>query len=143
MELAQLVDIEEIKQLKARYFRLMDTQQWQEWSRIFTEDASLRWGSDEAAIVHGREKIVESVRTVLRDAVTVHHGHMPEIEILSEDRARGIWAMFDHVETPEFELRGYGHYEEEYVKRDGRWHIHRLVLTRLREERCRKDGSEE
>jgi uncharacterized protein (TIGR02246 family) len=138
MEAAHLVDIEEIKQLKARYFRLMDTGQWEAWAEVFAEDASLRWGPEEGAIVHGRDRIVKSVRRILKDAVTVHHGHMPEIEILSSDRARGIWSMFDHVDTPEFELRGFGHYEEEYVKRDGRWVIHRLVLTRLREDRRSK-----
>ena len=30
---------EEIKQLKARYFRLMDTKQWQKFAAVFTEDA--------------------------------------------------------------------------------------------------------
>ena len=29
-QVQQLLDIEQIKQLKARYFRLMDTKQWDE-----------------------------------------------------------------------------------------------------------------
>ena len=32
---------------------------------------------------------------VLQDVVTVHHGHMPEIELTSPTTARGIWAMED------------------------------------------------
>ena len=30
---------------------------------------------------------------LLASAVTVHHGHMPEIALLGPDRATGIWAM--------------------------------------------------
>ena len=32
--------------------------------------------------------------------VTVHQGHMPEIEFTGEDTATGIWAMFDWVDDP-------------------------------------------
>jgi len=33
----------------------------------------------------------------LAHVATVHHGHMPEIEILTERTARGIWAMEDKL----------------------------------------------
>jgi hypothetical protein len=57
---------------------------------------------------------------------------MPEIELTSATRATGIWAMFDYVELPEFTLRGFGHYHEEYLKQGGRWRIQSMRLTRLR-----------
>ncbi len=34
----KLWDIEQIKQLKARYFRLMDTKDWAAWRELFTDD---------------------------------------------------------------------------------------------------------
>ena len=34
----KLWDIEQIKQLKARYFRLMDTKDWAAWKDLFTDD---------------------------------------------------------------------------------------------------------
>src|SRR5262249_27720878 len=74
---------------------------------------------------------------LLADTVTVHHSHMPEIELTSATTAKGIWAMFDWVDwsktaTPERTLQGYGHYLEEYEKgADGRWRIKRIRLTRL------------
>jgi hypothetical protein len=34
----KLWDIEQIKQLKARYFRLMDTKDWVAWRDLFTDD---------------------------------------------------------------------------------------------------------
>ena len=33
-------ELEAIRQLKARYFRLMDTQQWDAWKSCFTDDIS-------------------------------------------------------------------------------------------------------
>jgi len=56
---------------------------------------------------------------------------MPEIEITSSTTARGIWAMFDYLRFPTFIFKGYGHYEEEYVKEVGGWKIKRVLLTRL------------
>ena len=124
-------DREAIAQLKARYFRLMDTKQWQTWGELFTEDAEMRSSPDPEERFVGREEIVSKVSGYLADAVTVHHGHMPEIEIHG-DTATGIWAMHDYVEMPQLVLRGWGHYHEEYAREAGGWRIRRSRLTRLR-----------
>ena len=137
--LCELRDIESIKQLKARYFRFMDTKQWDEWQWVFTEDARLKWGPEEGQVFDGRTAIVEGVSLSLEGAVTVHHGHMPEIEILSETSARGVWAMYDWVDSPIFELHGFGHYQEEYRCEDAVWRISSLHLTRLRVDQVTKD----
>ena len=135
--LRRLCDIEAIKQLKARYFRLMDQKKWDEWALVFAEDAHLvvpEGGVDE----RGRAAVVASVSGVLEGVRTVHHGHMPEIEITGADTARGTWAMFDYVEFPpspsggRLGLQGFGHYTEEYVREDGEWRISSLHLSRLR-----------
>jgi hypothetical protein len=130
-----LVEIEAIKQLKARYFRLLDTKDWDAWEQVFSADASLRWGPAPAQILHGRRTIREGVSASLEGAVTVHHGHMPEIELTSEDSATGIWAMFDRVDHPAYLLIGFGHYHERYTKQDGEWRIAELELRRLHEDR--------
>jgi hypothetical protein len=132
----ELADIEAIKRLKARYFRLMDTKQWDEWALVFTADAVM--DVPEAAMVnHGRAEIVGNVSAALEGARTVHHGHMPEIEITGRDSARGVWAMADYVEWPERDgkrvgLQGYGHYHETYVRDGGEWRIASIRLDRLR-----------
>src|SRR5262245_33972101 len=135
--LRRLLDIEEIKQLKARYFRLMDTKNWDEYGLVFAVDAVME--VPEANVVNnGRDAIVSGVSKVLEGVRTVHHGHMPEIEITGPNTARGIWAMFDYVEFPASKsgdrvgLKGYGHYHEQYVREDGQWRISRLRLERLR-----------
>lgn len=130
-----LADIEAIKQLKARYFRLMDTKQWNEWADVFTSECALRWGDRSDQQVEGREQTVAELSRRLEDAITVHHGHMPEIEITGATSATGIWAMYDDVDRPRRAFRGWGHYHEEYEKgEDGRWRIRKLVLTRIRED---------
>ncbi len=50
--------------------------------------------------------------------MTVHQGHMPEIEFLDADHASGIWSMFDWVDDPGrgFAAQGFGHYHERYVR---------------------------
>ena len=135
--LQRLLDIEEIKRLKARYFRTLDQQRWDEFAEVFSADAHLEV-PEGAVDERGRDAVVASVSGVLRGVRTVHHGHMPEIEITGPDTARGIWAMFDYVEFPvvegadRFGLQGYGHYAEEYVREDGQWRISHLHLSRLR-----------
>jgi uncharacterized protein (TIGR02246 family) len=130
-------DIEDIKRLKARYFRLMDTKDWDAWARVFAEDAVMEVPEADM-VATGRAAIMEFVRKALSGTVTVHHGHMPEIELTGADTATGIWAMFDYVEwtSPETGersgLRGFGHYHEEYVREDGAWRIAKTRLTRLR-----------
>ena len=125
-------DIEAIKQLKARYFRLMDTKQWDAWTDVFTEDATVTASPDPNETFRGRAEIVRKVSAALREATTVHHGHMPEIELTGPDTAKGIWAMYDFVDLPQLVLHGWGHYHEEYVKQQGAWRIRRTRLTRLR-----------
>jgi len=135
----ELLAVERIKQLKARYFRTLDTKDWAGWGQVFTTDATLTvdWAagpdgrSTEPAAV-GRASIVEFVKGKIAPATTVHHGHMPEIEILSPTTARGVWAMEDIVETPERSMNGHGHYHETYRVEDGAWRIATLHLTRLR-----------
>jgi len=138
-----LLAIEEIKRLKARYFRFMDTHDWDGFRTIFTEDAffDVRGALEEKPNVTGLEPItgvdaiVDYVSGGINPITSAHYGHMPEIEILSEDHARGIWALADILRTPTGEpfriFYGYGHYHEEYRKIDGHWRIASLKITRL------------
>jgi hypothetical protein len=138
----QLWEIEQIKQLKARYFRFLDTKQWDLYRSTFSDDARV-WIKDEAQTdspTPTYSSIDEFVYTFMKathdsvSAISVHQGHMPEIEILDEVRARAIWAMFDWVDRKQLgAFQGFGHYYEEYEKgADGRWRIQVLKLTRLR-----------
>jgi len=136
MKTSDLVEIERIKQLKARYFRCMDEKRWEDWGQVFCEDATLDTREDARdGFASGRDAIVAFVSAAVGDAVTVHHGHMPEIEITGSHSARGIWSMEDYLDfgsDPAFTIHGRGHYRETYEKgEDDEWRIKSLKLTRL------------
>jgi hypothetical protein len=134
--LQRLLDLEEIKQLKARYFRCMDTKDWDGYGEVFTRDC--RMVVPEADLVlEGRASIVQSISTILDGVRSVHHGHMPEIQIENANEASGIWAMFDYVDFGSTDGRrvgvvGYGHYFEKYRREEGVWRISETRLERLR-----------
>ncbi|MEM3512083.1 MAG: nuclear transport factor 2 family protein [Candidatus Jordarchaeales archaeon] len=130
-----LEDIEAIKRLKAKYWRCCDKKLWDELEECFTEDAI----ADYFPNLHfeGRDAIIKFLKESLGPdyMITAHGGHNAEIEIISETEARGIWALNDLVIIqPGIRLRGYGHYEDEYVKENGRWKIKRIKQTRIIEE---------
>jgi hypothetical protein len=156
--LEQILALEEIKQLKARYFRCMDTKDWAGYEAVFAPDATI--DSSEAFTprdfrgatldTNGQpaqqadptwrfsdpKGFVADLKTVLDGVSTVHHGHMPEIQFTSDTTAKGVWAMEDKIRWPPGaamrEMHGYGHYVETYEKgRDG-WRIKSLKLTRVR-----------
>lgn len=135
----RLIAIEEIKQLKARYFRCVDTKDWADYSRVFAPDVQFDISDDMPdGVFTGADKAVETARNGLADCLSIHHGHCPEIDITSDTTATGIWAMEDMLrwseaaEFPNQTMHGYGHYYEEYEKIDGRWHIKKMKLARLR-----------
>lgn len=162
----ELFAIEEIKQLKARYFRCLDTKDWAGYLAVFTPDATVdsswaytpidyagkRLTIDGAFpdpvsqwITQGAAKFVAETSKFLENAVTVHHGHMPEIKLTSPTTASGIWAMEDKIrwpkgshfnipihDRPAREMHGYGHYTETYERLPDGWRIKSLKLTRVR-----------
>jgi hypothetical protein len=160
-DLEQHVALEAIRQLKARYFYCIDTQDWAGYEQVFTPDAVMDareavtaahpangtstvfgkpeliagWGGEDW-LMKGAKTIVAGASAFLQEMSTVHHGYLPQIGLTGDDSATGIWAMDDLLRFPKgspiCEIRGFGHYHETYLRRDG----HRLIattrLTRLR-----------
>ena len=139
-----LVEIEQIRQLKARYFLLMDQKRWSEWAEVFCEEVVIDTTQDAAPILYGRQAFLDFLPPILEGVKTVHHGHSPIIELTGPDSATGTWAMEDNLWFPEGSDRrhlwGTGWYFEKYRKDpDGEWRILELKLRRIRVE---VDGSE-
>ena len=114
-------DLEQIRQLKARYFRLMDTKQWEPFAALFTEDVVAvyegppRLTKDDDPKVfrcEGRATLAGGVKGLLEQGHSMHQGFMPEIEFTSDTSATGI-------------------YHEEYVKEADGWKIKSIHLTRI------------
>ena len=75
-----LEEIEAIKKVKARYFRFLDAKQWTDWRACFTDDLHFFMGQDPQPVASSADEFVAYVSKLLAGTVTVHHGHMPEIE---------------------------------------------------------------
>lgn len=148
--LQRLIAIEEIKALKARYFRCVDTKDWAGLEAVFAPDivfdrtysGSTRdpWTGawtpplpSPPLLVHGRAAVMAMVRTAIEHLRTVHHGHMPEIAIVDDTHANGIWAMSDELRRPDgtLQLTGRGHYHETYVRLAEGWAIASSGIRRL------------
>jgi uncharacterized protein (TIGR02246 family) len=125
-------DVEAIKQLKARYFRAIDTKDWPALRQVFTGDVVVDATGSGGGVVRGADEFVEYLQQILGDAITVHHGHMPEIDITSPTGATGIWAMEDVIVWSNgSRMHGFGHYHEVYRRIDDSWLIASSTLTRL------------
>ncbi len=139
MNIDQHNDVEAIRQLKARYFRLMDTRQWELLRECFTADVSAVYeGAPRASEdlprdieIEGRDVLVDGIRTLMTGATSIHQGYMPEIELTSATTASAVWSMFDDVRLPTCHFKGWGHYHEDYAKEDGQWKLKKIHLTRL------------
>lgn len=134
-DLDRLRELEAIQQLKARYCRLLDAKDWTAWRGLFTDDFVSDTTASGGKRVEGADAFVAFVRKMLGAAgkITVHQVHAPELELVSETSARGIWALNDIVRlAPGFTLYGYGHYHETYEKSAREWRIKSSLLTRVR-----------
>lgn len=132
-----LIQIEKIRQLKARYFRLLDEKRWAEWADVFCEDVRIDTTQDGAPLLEGRDAFVSFLPPVLEGVLTAHFGHTSEITLLDADHARGIWAMEDRLWFPPEKggqtMHGTGWYHEKYRREgDGAWRIAEMVLRRSR-----------
>lgn len=128
-------DLEELRKLKARYFRALDSKDWDLLEEVFAEDLVVDVTAAGGERFEGRSVYMPYVSS-LKLIQSVHHGHMPELELLSENMATGVWAMEDfNLWEDGSQTHGYGHYFETYEKKGGRWRIRTLKLRYLRLER--------
>jgi hypothetical protein len=141
-DLERLLAIEDIKQVKANYFYGLDHRDWDLWRTDVWAPHGRLEVPEADMVVEPLDTIIDWVSASTGDQVSVHHGHMPIIRFVSDERAEVIWAMEDRLyRTPEFPLgdggnylHGFGHYRETYVRLACGWRIEASKLTRLRVE---------
>jgi len=134
-----LIAIEQLKQLKHRYFRTLDLKQWPQFGDCLTDDVQARYGTRAAGDplhFEGRTSVVAYMTENLpHSVITLHVAQHPEIEV-DGDRAIGSWCFEDTVIATEFSatIRGGGYYRDEYVREsDGRWRIAATSYERIYE----------
>ncbi len=126
-------DAEAIRQLKARYCRLMDTKDWAGYRQLFTVGVVVDTTESGGGVVRGADAFLTFLVDAIGDVTTVHQCHTPEIELTGRSTASGVWAMEDMLRWPDgSELHGYGHYHDTYEKSATGWRIASSRLSRLR-----------
>lgn len=133
-----LESIELIKQLKARYFRGVDTCNIELLKKtVFTPDAKIHFISTTYDLHF--EGWREQLEDFYRNAFTatkfgMHLGHMPEITV-NGDHATGLWYLHDIFFNLDVQkiVEGSAIYEDEYVRLDGEWRIRSSRYERLLE----------
>ena len=129
--------IELIKQLKARYFRFLDTRNIEGLQSVFTADATARFkGPDYDFDLSGWPALEAFYRkSFSADAFGMHNGHHPEIDVAG-DHATGIWYLQDIFVQLKHDITVMGSalYEDEYRRQDGVWRIATTGYVRLWEE---------
>jgi len=153
-KLDKLIAIEEIKRLKSIYIQSIDNKDFKRletevWAPDATFDVRAGGQKDVDSADTKKDKFTEEGKVVGREAVmalmrafappgmvSVHLGYMPDIEILSETTARGVWGLEDTVTWPSGvpynSLHGNGHWHDTYEKINGRWMIKTSRVTRLK-----------
>ena len=133
----RLLDIEEIKRLKYRYFRCFDTADVEGIRDVFHPDVTLSVvGGIYKFKLEGREAYLTMVREGAHaEMITQHHGHHPEIDVISPDEATGIWYLQDSVWEfrRKMHITGTAFYRERYLKVDGHWTIKDIEVERIHE----------
>jgi hypothetical protein len=122
-DLEWLVALEEIRQLKARRDRYADAHDWEGYESLHAPDHLSH--NDGYPPWTSSKEMIENVRRIMGDMITVHHSYDPDIVFDSPTQARGIWAMTGAVvsrhSAEETWSVVWGYYYETYEKREGRW----------------------
>lgn len=134
-----LAAIEEIRQLKYRYFRTLDLKEWDAFGDCLAEDVVARYGTqamDKPVHYNSRAEVTGFMRDNLGPGViTVHIASHPEIAV-DGDTATGSWGFEDTVIVPDFKviIRGGGYYDDSYRRdADGQWRIASTAYQRIYE----------
>ena len=134
-----LATLEEIRQLKYRYLRCVDQKLWDEMTDLFTQDATVDYGTQvygKPLKLAGRDAIVAFFRAKLGpDIITVHAAGQPEISV-DGATATGSWRFEDTVIAAEHHvvIIGAAFYQDRYERgADGRWRIAHTGYTRTYE----------
>lgn len=134
--IARLEAIEEIRALKAKYCRCVDTKDWEGFASIFTDDLVIDFG-ESTSLPQTKDEFVASAARHFEKNRSVHQVHNGEVEFIDPAHARAIWPMYDLVEKTAADSEyvshtGWGHYNEEYRKQGGHWLCCRTQLTRIK-----------
>lgn len=123
--LQRLEDDRAIRDLKMRYLRATDLKEPETLRDCLLEDAAVSF--DGFPPFDNREAFIAvySEMGCAPGIFDIHHGGTGTIEFTGPDEASGYWPLYFHnINLAQRTLTQMGvHYEDKYVRRDGRWWI--------------------
>lgn len=146
-----LIELKQIEQLKYRYLRALDTQDWDLLESCLSEDVTT-WFNNGAHSETGRETVMELYRTILvPEFVSSHVASHPEITLRNDDEASGVWRLEETVyylddheglgQRKGDRVSAAAHYYDTYRKEDGSWKISDTGYVSIYKETVSKSGS--
>ena len=122
-----LFDMELIKKVKRKYWWSVDNKQMDDLVDCFTEDAVADY--DIGELLEGRDAIIKFLKGTVAseelDAVPIHQGFDPVIEITSETTATARWRLYNYMlfQKAKTTMVMWSVYNDECVKVNGEWKI--------------------
>ncbi|MFM2370821.1 MAG: hypothetical protein RIS85_543 [Pseudomonadota bacterium] len=133
--LQHLSDVEDIKVLKHRYFRGIDTADSALLADIFVEDIACTYnGGTYKVSLKGRAAMLEFLANSFHSgAAAMHIGIMPEVTITGDNTAKGVWYLQDVFIDLEKDAHTFGTaiYTDTYRREGGQWKIETTYYDRV------------
>lgn len=142
-EVQRLRDIEEIRQNKAKYYRSIDSKQWNDLRETVSEDFKTAFFGGKI-VCNGVEEFVAFLKKSNPETtVSLHMAYIPEITIDSETEAHGRWYLRDSTivnDGSNYIVQGASFHMDKYEKRDGKWLITEIKSERTFEEMYQRNN---
>ncbi len=126
-ELQALRAIEAIKRVKHAYCRCVDTANLEELRTLLDEEVVVHFASGSfQQVVRGREDYLRLIAGMANDQMLAQHTvHHPEIDLVSDVEATGIWYLHGHYYRlwDMHHVTGTALYRDRYVRTGDRWQI--------------------
>ena len=113
--LERLLVIEDIKQLRAKYCRSIDSHAFDRLSEVLTEDFVLDMSptgkvlGSEVPVISGRDSVIGMFHTAFAPLrMLLHIVTIPEIEFQDETHATGVWRQETFIKENRPDLPGLG-----------------------------------
>ena len=127
-------DLRAIERLQACYWDYLDAKNWEGLRSLLIEDFVFI-NNTTGGRYEGREGMLSTMEGKFCDGViSSHQGHHHWVELVDETHAISHWSLEDDLYDSKHggEFIGRAHYDNKYVKIDGRWYFEEMSLTYLR-----------
>ena len=127
-------DLRAIERLQANYWDYLDAKNCEGLRSILIEDFVFI-NNTTGGRYEGRDGMLSTMEGKFCDGViSSHQGHHHWVELVDETHAISHWSLEDDLYDSKHggEFVGRAHYDNKYVKIDGRWYFEEMSLTYLR-----------